>query len=68
MTFETREEVLEKVLAMEKPGCPHCGQPMHLWEVPPITFSDGLGWGVPYLFVCFNDECPYYVRGWEHLE
>jgi predicted RNA-binding Zn-ribbon protein involved in translation (DUF1610 family) len=68
MTFETREEYLERVLAMAKPACPHCGQPMKLWEVPPINFSDGLGWGVPFLFLCFNDECPLYVQGWDELE
>jgi hypothetical protein len=68
MTFETREQVLEKVLEMKKPKCPHCGQEMSIWEVPPMNFGDGLGWGVPYLFLCFNDECPLYVQGWDHLE
>ncbi len=67
MTFETREEVLQKVLEMKKPLCPHCNTEMTLWEVPEITFSDGLGWGVPYLFVCFNDECPSYKEGWDNL-
>jgi hypothetical protein len=66
--FETREQVLEKVLEMQKPKCPHCGQEMSIWEVPPMNFGDGLGWGVPYLFLCFNDECPLYVQGWDHLE
>ena len=32
-----------------------------------MTFSDGLGWGVPYLFLCFNDECPLYKQGWDDL-
>jgi len=68
MSFETKEEVLEKVLQMEKPACPHCGQVMNLWEVPPITFSDGLGWGTPYLFICFNDQCSLYQQGWENLK
>lgn len=67
MAFETKEELLEKYLKMDKPHCPDCEQAMTLWEVPPINFSDGLGWGVPYLFVCFNDECPSYKAGWEHL-
>jgi len=67
MTFETKEQVLEKILAADKPVCPHCGEEMTLWEVPPINFSDGLGWGTPYLYVCFNDECPSYKRGWEDL-
>ncbi len=67
MAFETKEELLEKYIKMEKPRCPHCNGEMTLWEVPPINFSDGLGWGTPYLFVCFSDECPSYKGGWEHL-
>ncbi len=68
MNIETKEAVLERVLNMEKPVCPHCGQQMQLWEVPPITYSDGLGWGEPYLFLCFNDTCPLYTQGWEHMQ
>ncbi len=55
-------------MSMEKPKCPHCNLEMNMWEVPPITFSDGLGWGVPYLFLCFNDDCSMYVEGWKNLE
>jgi len=68
MAIETKDQVLEKVLEMEKPHCPHCDQEMKIWEVPPINFSDGLGWGEPYLFLCFNDECPLYKRGWDDLQ
>lgn len=68
MAFETKEQVLEKILSQEKTLCPHCGVEMNIWEVPPFSFSDGLGWGTPYLFVCFNDECSLYVSGWENLE
>jgi len=67
MAFETREEVLEKIMEEEKPKCPHCDQEMSLWEVPPMNFSDGLGWGVPFLYVCFNDQCPLFEQGWENL-
>ncbi len=66
--FETREQVLEKVLLQKKPLCPHCSAEMKIWEVPPMTFSDGLGWGVPYLFLCFNDDCPLYKNGWDHMK
>jgi hypothetical protein len=68
MTFETKEELLEKYIKLDKPFCPDCETKMTLWEVPPINFSDGLGWGTPYLFVCFNDECPSYKQGWDHLD
>lgn len=65
---ETKEEVLEKVIAQEKPKCPHCGTRMNIWEVPSIHCGDGLGWGTPYLFMCFNDECQLYTQGWENIK
>ncbi len=68
MAFETKEELLEKYLKMDKPKCPHCDVEMTLWEIPPFNFSDGLGWGTPYMFVCFNNECPSYKQGWESLQ
>jgi ribosomal protein L37AE/L43A len=68
MTFETKEQVLERILTKEKPKCPHCGQEMNLWEVPSITVGDGLGWGTPYLYICFNDQCSCYQQGWEHMK
>ena len=68
MAFETKEQVLEKVLSQDKPQCPHCEAEMTIWEVPPFSFSDGLGWGTPYLFMCFNDECSLYVKGWKNME
>ena len=68
MAFETREQVLQKVMEQEKPKCPHCNHEMSIWEVPEINFSDGLGWGVPFLFVCFNDECSLYKSGWENIQ
>ena len=66
--FETREQVLERILEQEKPRCPHCGEEMTLWEVPPITVGDGLGWGTPYLYLCFNDDCKLYRQGWDHMK
>ncbi len=68
MAFETKEQVLEKILSQKRPACPHCGLEMKLWEVPPVAFSDGLGWGTPYLYLCFNDDCPLYVQGWKNME
>ena len=68
MAWETKEQILEKIMSEEKPKCPHCQSTMDIWEVPPITFSDGLGWGTPYLYMCFNDECPLYVQGWDSIK
>jgi len=67
MAFETKEQVLEKILSQKRPSCPHCNAEMSIWEVPPFSFSDGLGWCAPYLFICFNDECPPYVQGWDDM-
>jgi ribosomal protein L37AE/L43A len=68
MAFETREQVLEKMLSSKKPQCPHCGKDMSIWETPPMNFADGLGWGTPFLYICFNDECPLYEQGWDHMK
>ena len=46
----------------ENPTCPHCGSELLKWQ-PPLESS----WGVDPQFVCFNDECEYYVNGWKHM-
>jgi hypothetical protein len=45
------------------PKCPQCGRVMQKWGNSP-----DLLWESEYQFVCFNDECPYYVRGWQWME
>jgi hypothetical protein len=66
--IETKRDVLERILAQKKPKCPHCGEEMSIWEVPQLAIGDGLGWGTPYLFICFNDDCPMYREGWENIQ
>jgi hypothetical protein len=41
--------------------CPHCGEQLARLELPDIFDHD-------YDLACFNDLCPYYVRGWKWME
>jgi len=42
--------------------CPHCGAQLAPLGLPEAWFeyADDLA--------CFNDDCPYYVRGWAWME
>ncbi|GBE01515.1 hypothetical protein BMS3Abin08_00946 [bacterium BMS3Abin08] len=51
----------------EPPACSHCGHKMVKTVPPPYNVGDGLGWGVKYFRVCFNVECSFFVKGWEHM-
>ncbi len=44
------------------PLCPYCGQEMKKWRVPVAST-----WPNEFFYVCFNDECPYFVQGWQHV-
>ena len=42
--------------------CPYCGKKTVKWLAGPES-----AWGFVAQNVCFNDECPYYVEGWEWM-
>lgn len=43
--------------------CPYCRKSLSRWANPEFAC-----WTGDYQYVCFNDECPYFVRGWEWME
>ena len=45
--------------------CPHCDEKLQKWEVPDNPFCQT--WDNDFMYICFNDECSYFVRGWEHM-
>ncbi len=47
--------------------CPHCNEPMLKWWAATNDFGDGMGFCTDIVLVCFNDECPMYVKGWNSL-
>jgi len=58
--LKVRERAVKTTLA-----CPHCGERLKKWAVPDNPFVQT--WDNDYMYICFNDACPYYVRGWEYM-
>jgi SAM-dependent methyltransferase len=42
--------------------CPYCGKKLQKWAVPQGPFTE---WDNEFMYICFNDNCPYLIRGWE---
>jgi len=60
---ETLEQRKKKV--REDLCCPYCGKRMKKWAVPENPFA--ATWDNDFMYICFNDACAYYVRGWDHM-
>ncbi|MEJ5365886.1 MAG: methyltransferase domain-containing protein [Desulfosoma sp.] len=45
--------------------CPHCGERMKKWKIPQTPFTE---WDNEFMYICFNDACPYLLRGWSVME
>lgn len=54
-----------KARVKETLECPYCGEKLKKWIVPDNPFSQT--WDNDFMYICFNDQCPYYVRGWDYL-
>ena len=62
----SKEELEQKKrLVKETLCCPHCDEKLRKWEVPDNPFCQT--WDNDYMYICFNDECSYFERGWEHM-
>lgn len=63
----TKTEELEKKKKMTGKSlcCPHCGERMRKWAVPENPFA--CTWDRDFMYICFNDDCPYYIRGWDFM-
>jgi SAM-dependent methyltransferase len=55
---------LRRLHAGETMTCPYCGEPLSKWEVPDDPCID---WSDEFLSLCFNDACPFVVRGWRFM-
>ena len=43
--------------------CPHCDSRLKKWLVPQDS-----SWSEEFFLVCFNNDCPYYKRGWKWMK
>jgi SAM-dependent methyltransferase len=45
--------------------CPYCGERLKKWAIPQTPFTE---WNREFMYVCFNDACPYLLRGWKVMD
>ncbi|MBM3133660.1 MAG: class I SAM-dependent methyltransferase, partial [Chloroflexi bacterium] len=57
--IERRKKAVKDTLA-----CPYCGHKLSKWEISQTLFTE---WPNEFFFVCLNDECPYFVFGWDTM-
>jgi len=54
-----------KALVGRSLKCPYCDENLSKWAVPQTPFTQ---WDQEFMYVCFNDRCPYLLRGWQAME
>jgi SAM-dependent methyltransferase len=62
---EPEELARRTALVGETKRCPYCDEPLCKWAVPQTPFTE---WDEEFFHVCFNDGCPYLLRGWRAME
>jgi len=53
--------------AVDPHACPYCGYGLKKWEVPHSPFEIDCWYDTDFLHICFNDDCPYFLRGWDWM-
>jgi SAM-dependent methyltransferase len=61
--IDPQELERRKGLIKHNLSCPYCGEKLDKWQVPDSPF--GQTWDNDHMYICFNDECGYYSRGWD---
>jgi SAM-dependent methyltransferase len=60
-----QKEITKRKAAVRRTlRCPYCEQPLKKWRVPQTPFTE---WDNEFMYICFNNACPYLVRGWEAM-
>ncbi len=60
-----KEDLARKMSLVKRTlRCPYCGERLRKWQVPDNPF---LELDQEYLFLCFNDNCPYLLGGWDAM-
>ncbi len=49
-------------MTTDMPKCPHCSEELKKWRPP-----EDSTWNADFMWVCFNDDCSYFVKGWDHM-
>jgi SAM-dependent methyltransferase len=60
-----RELDMRKKNVKDTLRCPHCDEKLKKWAVPDSPF--GQTWNNEFMYICFSDECPYYLQGWSFM-
>jgi hypothetical protein len=64
-TSFSRDEVTARMRVVnETLRCPHCDTRLSKWQVPDSPFNE---WPSEFQYICFNDDCTYFVKGWEAM-
>ena len=67
----SHREKLDSAVLEKKPRInetlryPYCDEKLSKCEVPDNPFCQT--WDNYYMYICFNDGCPYFVRGWDRM-